>query len=98
MKLIPFPQEEHTGIQGRLARTGKLSTTRVGAEYGQYLLGDVVLTPWQQSLRVVLVQSYSSLEDHPYRQELTPRALAAIGAQTFEVVWLEVVSGCSAVW
>lgn len=82
MKHIRFPLSEWTSVKHRLDALGDVYTTRVSIECGKYKSGDVVITPWGDTLIVDSVKRLHSVNEHPFLKELTTGQRRTISGYT----------------
>ena len=91
MKKITFPKVEKSEIKVKLKESGKIVTTRTSKDFGRFRVGER-LEYAGFLLRVVKVESFEDLDNHPFLSELDgkiKRDILKFGK--FEVLWLEVV-------
>jgi len=89
---INFPVGEHSALKKRLAAGKPTFTTRISAEKGKHNVGQRFDTPWGDRVEVMKVQTGSSLDDHPFRDELTPAQQRLISGKPFDLVQLKKVA------
>ena len=82
MRHITFPTSEWTSIQHRLETQGDVFTTRVSNELGKYKKGDILITPWGETVIVESVKRLNSLESHPFYRELTTKQKQVLSQYT----------------
>ena len=68
---ISFPKHEHDDLIDRLSQGKSIYTTRVSAELGKYKPGKVYTAPWGDKLSVQSVKQLTSIDDHPFKSELS---------------------------
>ena len=72
LKLMTFPENEHSSIIERLNQGKLVYTTRVFKELNKYAEGTKYNTPWNQTIIVLQIQRFNKIADHPWYSELTP--------------------------
>jgi hypothetical protein len=75
---IDFPADEIEQYIELLSSGHPAYTTRTDKERGKYKPGDVLSTPWGDSIRVEDVQSFDTLEEHPFLSSLTEEQKAQL--------------------
>lgn len=90
MKKITFPKVEKSDVKTKLKESGEIVTTRTSKDFGRFKVGER-LEYAGFLLRVVKVESFENLDDHPFLDELDgkmKRDILKFGK--FEILWLEV--------
>ena len=91
MKKITFPKVEKFDVKAKLKKSGNVITTRTSKNFGRFKVGEG-LEYAGFLLRVVKVESFENLNEHPFLDELggmMKRDIARFGK--FEILYLEVI-------
>lgn len=80
MKVITFPKNEWQDIKERFKNGKEVYTLRVSDERGKYLIEDVLMTEWEQKVKVVSIKQISGgieelKKEYEYFGELTEEML-----------------------
>jgi len=90
MKRITFPKVQKSDVKKKLKESGKVVTTRVSKDFGRFKVGER-LEYAGFFLRVVRVEGFKDLEEHPFLDELDDRMKREIRKfGEFEILWLGV--------
>ncbi len=90
MKKIMFPKAEKNKVKARLREKRNVVTTRTSLEYGKWKVENIVEYAGFV-LKVVKVESFDDLGEHPFLGELDDKMKRVIGKYgKYDVVWLEV--------
>jgi len=85
-----FPKAEKSDVKKRLREKGNIVTTRVSRELGKYKAGER-LEYGGFFLKVVRLERFGDLKDHPFFDELNEEMKNTIKRYgEFDVIWLEV--------
>ncbi len=90
MKKITFPKIEKSDVKNKLKAGEQIVTTRVSKDQGRYSAGERIEYAGFL-LRVVKVETFDKLEEHPFGEELDGKIKRDIERMgEFDVIWLEV--------
>lgn len=71
-KQIGFPDTEISVLKSREEKDLPIYTTRVADDFSDFRKGDIVITPWQSLYIVTDETVIGDIDEHPFREELTP--------------------------
>jgi hypothetical protein len=87
---IDFPIDEHDDLLRRIKSNKNIYTTRVSEECGKYKLGDAYGSNLGCDLKVVNIEIFNDLEEHPFLDELTEKQIDELeNFDRFELIELE---------
>lgn len=86
---MTFPKDEWSDLKKRLKNKLPIITTRIEKEQGKYKVNQIVSTPLQPNpLKVIAIDTYKRIEDHPYYEHLTPSQRKQISNKVYDVIKL----------
>ncbi len=77
MNYITFPKEEYPSYLNRLNNNQTIYTNRVSKEANYYKLNNIYNSPFGL-LKVISLNHYHNLNEHPFINELTPKQINEI--------------------
>ncbi|MFW6015360.1 MAG: hypothetical protein ACOCRK_02920 [bacterium] len=87
--VISFPKEEHESLVNRLNKNKPIYTTRVSTEMGKYKACKKYISPWGDKLKVIKIDRYNNIENHPFYNELSQDQIKLISNyDSFELIKL----------
>jgi hypothetical protein len=88
---IDFPIDEHDDLLRRIKSNKNIYTTRVSEECGKYKLGDTYGSNLGFDLKVINIELFNDLEEHPFLDELTEKQIDELdNFDRFELIELQV--------
>lgn len=88
---IDFPKSEHPALKKRLDESESIYTTRTRDEKGEYTVGQLLDSPFGL-LEVADIDTYSSIDQHPFKKDLTDEQKERIKGKSFDLIELVLAS------
>lgn len=85
---INFSTHEISSLKERISNDKPIYTTRMDKELGKYKVGKLYDSPFGE-LSVIKIDKYTSLDEHPFLDELTSKEKKRIGSNEYELVKLK---------
>lgn len=87
---IDFSKSEYPALKRRLDKNKPIYTTRIKEEKNEYTVGQFLKSPFGL-LEVIDVDTYRSIDQHPFKSDLTSKQKKEIEGKSYDLVKLILV-------